>query len=124
MIILLLLAFAATLSNAANTVWPKPQSQTDTNDTFQLDPVNFEFQASGLGASSSVLDEAFKRYRGIIFLATPTTLLSSTATAATATITTAQVTVASADESLTLETDASYNLTITQKGIFINANTV
>ena len=123
MIILLLLAFAATLSNAANTVWPKPQSQTDTNDTFQLDPVNFEFQASGLGASSSVLVDAFKRYRGIIFLATPTTLLSSTATA-TATITTAQVTVASADESLTLETDASYNLTITQKGIFINANTV
>ena len=111
---------------ATNTVWPKPQSQIDTGDNFQLDSTTFQFEATGLGASSSVLTDALKRYRGIIFLHTP--VLGSTnnsSSSSSSTITSAQVVVASADESLTLETDASYNLTISQNGgIAIRANTV
>jgi hexosaminidase len=127
-LISLLLTAWASAATATNTVWPKPQAQTDSGDVFLLDPVAFQFEASGPGAVSAVLTDAFKRYRGIMFLHTPSveTLHEvPSPTDLSGTITSAQVAVASADESLTLETDASYNLTISKAGgIAIAANTV
>ncbi len=128
LLLLLLLAGAA----RALTVWPKPQSQTSTDDLFVLDSTAFAFAGTGAGAESDVLRDAFKRYRGIIFLATPVTAAAAAADntgvfAAPATagvLDSCTVAVASADESLTLETDVSYTLTVAAAGVAITAKTV
>ena len=71
-----------------------------------------------------MLLDAFKRYRGIIFLHTPVTHNTKNTTAIAATITSCSVDVSSKDESLTLETDVSYKLTVAAGAITITAKTV
>jgi alpha-glucuronidase len=109
------------------TVWPKPRQQTDSNVLYTLDAPSFTFNGVGPGAQSSVLLDAFKRFRGILFLHTPSTTEKERIfkkSKANVDITGVDVHVASNDESLSLETDASYNLTITSPTISIHANTV
>lgn len=115
------LAFLLATTCHGLTAWPKPQAQTDSNILYTLDPTSFTFNGLGPGAESSVLLDAFKRFRGIIFLHTPSYLDINNAAS---TITGVNVNVESSDETLSLETDQSYNLTITAPTITINANTV
>ena len=124
----LTLALCATAATALS-VWPKPQQQTASNILYTLDPSSFIFTGKGVGAQSSVLLDAFKRFRGIIFLHTPSTesapnQAAAAAAAAAATITGVDVIVASNSEILSIETDASYNLTVVAPTITIHANTV
>ena len=114
------MALALLSSIQANTIWPKPQSQQESGVHYTLDPVAFRFKASGAGAGSDVLKDAFKRYRGIIFQhSASANALAMEGDA----ISSATVNVASADESLTLETNQAYNLTVGSE-ISIEANTV
>ena len=95
------------ICNAA-TIWPKPQSQTSTTVEYTLDETTFSFNPAGPGSQSNILHDAFKRFRGIIFLHSPTnaaTQKSNAILADATTITSVTVNVASADESLSLETD-------------------
>lgn len=109
----------------ALTVWPKPVSQSDSGDLFILDEATFEFTTSGAGADSAVLNDAFKRYRGLIFLHSLGSSYASFSLSHTkASLSSASVHVSSADESLTLETDESYNLTVAANGINITSTTV
>ena len=108
---LLVLAFLVSVAHGL-TAWPKPQSQTDTGILHQLDSTLFTFNGLGPAAQSSVLLDAFKRFRGIIFLHTPSS--SSTymedhldISATSSLITGVDVHVASDDEDLSLETDQS-----------------
>jgi hexosaminidase len=120
MFFLLLITTASAL-----TAWPKPQSQTDATVLYTLDPSSFTFNGLGPGAESSVLLDAFKRFRGIIFLHTPSSSAIDFAIQNSAsTITGVNVQVATADETLSLETDQSYNLTIVAPTITVQANTV
>lgn len=76
------------------TVWPKPQQQVDeAGSIFVLDEPNFRFDAAGSGAQSRVLLNAFKRYRGIIFLHTPPGAHAAQATGDVPRITSVNVTV-------------------------------
>jgi len=86
----------------ANTVWPKPQSQTDTGVLHTIEPVSFTFEAAGPGQSSAVLQAALKRYYGICGFAKPGFAVRPLTDPADA-IAGATVTVASADETLALE---------------------
>ena len=113
------LALAFTTGHAL-TAWPKPQQQTASTVQYTVDPSSFTFNGKGAGAQSSVLLDAFKRFRGIIFLHTPV----DAAAFAASTITGVDVNVASNDETLSLETDQSYNLTVVAPTITIHANTV
>jgi hypothetical protein len=115
----------------ALTVWPKPQSQTDSGVTYTLDEGTFSFTGDGAGAESPVLLDAFKRYQGIIFLTAGArtsqeraSALSPSAPSAATVISGCAVRVASADETLQLETDQSYNLTVEAPHITIEAATV
>lgn len=47
-------------------VWPKPQSQTTTEQVFMLDPMNFRFQYASNSVKCELIDEAFRRYEKII----------------------------------------------------------
>eukprot|EP00911_Craspedida_sp_UC1_P000620 UC1_evm1s477 len=136
-LLLLGLVFCSSIVNSLS-IWPKPQSQTLTNDLYFLDAEKFAFRGTGAGAESVILRDAFKRYRGIIFLHSPVTesaaaaasssyyagTAAAAATAATAPLTSCVVTVKTANESLTLETDVSYTLKISAKGVEIGAKTV
>ena len=93
------------------TVWPKPQVQFDTTISYLLYPIAFSFTATGPAAGSDVLVDAFKRYRGIIFQHTARRVVQLPVVSF-ATISTAIVQVNSADETLSLETNQAYNLTI------------
>ena len=108
------------------TVWPKPQQQTDTGVLHTIDQSAFAFSGAGHGASSPILLDAFKRYRGIILRAAShrASVSSPRSRSAAAAISGAVVTVASADETLSLETDVSYNLTVATPTIKLQANTV
>ena len=93
---------------------------------YLIDETAFRFTGAGPGAESSVLLDAFKRYEGIIGLASGARASRSLSehSAAGTTITSCVVTVASDDETLALETDESYQLTISAPTIQITANTV
>ena len=113
-----------TVSTSSLTVWPKPRSQTDTNILYTLTAAHsFSFNSIGPGAQSNIIHDAFKRYQGIIFLHTPSSIDVNDITAPS-TITSVTVNIASDDEALTLETDQSYNITITAPTITIHSNTV
>ena len=105
-----LFGLAAAVSGVSGlTVWPAPQVQTDSGVMYTLDATNFRFDGAGAGATSDVLLDGFKRYRGIVFMHSS---LSHTATGKNSVITSAMVNVSSANESLTLETDQSYALVV------------
>ena len=63
------LLFALLLGSACSghglTVWPKPTSVTDTGVTYQLDGASFDFKPTGL--DSELLQNAMRRYAGMIF---------------------------------------------------------
>ena len=105
---------------AAIGVWPRPQSQADTGITYVLD-TTFTFNATGVGGQSEILSDAFKRYTGII-LRSPAkdrgTRLGS------GTIGSVHVNVATNNQSLTIDTDQSYNLTVASPAVQIEAFTV
>ena len=104
------------------TVWPKPQQQTDTGVLHTIDQIAFTFKATGAGAESPILLDAFKRYRGIIL--GPSFGRSPVSSSVAATISSVTVTVNSADQTLNLETDVSYNLTVAAPSIKLQATTV
>ena len=122
-LVLAALAAVAESDAKAMTVWPKPQSQSFDGATYVLEPSAFAFDATGPGAKSDIISDAFKRYRGIMFGHGPTAVAASNRAAAPI-LTRATVNVASADESLTLETDESYVLKVTASGIDLSTNTV
>jgi hexosaminidase len=103
------------------TVWPKPQQQVNTDIVYNIDPVQLTLDAAGPGANSPILLDAFKRYRALIL---HTWGHGRDTPRAASTIASVLVTVASADQSLQLETDCAYNLTISAPTIKISANTV
>lgn len=93
-----------------------------------IDETVFRFNGAGLGGESSILLDAFKRYEGIIGLATMTTNTSRSRARANlsvkAAITSCQVTVVSTDETLELDTDESYKLVLEAPTVMITAKTV
>eukprot|EP00055_Hartaetosiga_balthica_P016340 m.103075 g.103075 ORF g.103075 m.103075 type:complete len:523 (-) comp9088_c10_seq1:339-1907(-) len=93
-----------------NTVWPMPKSiqSSDTLVTFSLD---FTFTSNYI---SNTYLAATRRYLNII----------NRELVANGDIVKCSVSIHSANESLTLETDESYNLTITSSSASINAATV
>eukprot|EP00939_MAST-03C_sp_MAST-3C-sp1_P002861 g2861.t1 len=121
-LLLLFTTFVASIhSGSALTIWPKPQFQEDSGDLFALDVQSFQFDTE---SDSEVLKNAFKRYRGIIFLHSPAFPGSSIPDNIEGVLSTATVRVVSSDETLTLETDESYNLTVSKNGVEIDAQTV
>ena len=116
--------FVALTAALGLTVWPQPQKQTSTGATYVLDFTNFSFAASGAGAQSEVLLDAFKRYRSIILLHSATSHPQQSFRQTSGTIASVRVKVASADETLSLETDQSYNLTVGAPTIALEARTV
>jgi len=74
---------------------------------------------------SEIITDAFKRYHGIVFLHTPSYLRKHQSTLNDATtIVGVAVDIQSSDESLSLETDQSYTLTIKAPKVQISAKTV
>ena len=116
--------FVALTAALGLTVWPQPQKQTSTGATYVLDFTNFSFAASGAGAQSEVLLDAFKRYRSIILLHSASSHQQQSLRQTSGTIASVRVKVASADETLSLETDQSYNLTVGAPTIALDARTV
>jgi hypothetical protein len=126
--LLALMCAAAAPLVRANTVWPKPSSMNSTGASLVIAPsATFTWVASG--APSQTLSDAFLRYSAITFgSAGPRGGGSgrrlAVATDPAATVTGIDVDVASADQSLTLETDESYTLTIAAPRAKISAATV
>jgi len=125
--IIILLLMAISLCSGL-TIWPKPKSQTDSGVLYTIDPINFRFTGVGVGSSSPVLMDAFKRYQGITFLTVGGQSMklaqANEGVLGLDTIMGATVNVTSSDESLSLETDQSYRLQITSPEIYIEASTV
>ena len=111
-------------------VLPLSQSMNTTSTTYTLNPgATFTFKATGV--PSQTLADAFTRYGAIVFgSAHPgggggrRLAVDAKQATAGATITGGDVNVASSDESLTLETDESYTLTIAAPRAKITAKTV
>lgn len=62
-LLLLLIGFVS--GGHGLTVWPKPTSAKDTGVTYMLDGASFDFKPTGL--DSELLQNAMRRYAGIIF---------------------------------------------------------
>ena len=119
--ILSLLLLVIPMVNAM-TVWPKPKSQVNAPDElFVLDATNFRFETE---SESEILKNAFKRYRGIIFNHSPAFPGAEGKGDVKGVISSASITVISQDETLSLETNESYNLTISGDDIQIASETV
>ena len=105
-------------------IWPKPYSSHSNENLLQIDASAGAFftlsPSSNATSDSDVLMNAFERYESLIFGSRP----AYGGAGASDAITGCTVTVKSADESLSLETDASYSLTITSPEIKIESNTV
>ena len=119
----LLLLFTAWFSISVNSmsVWPKPKSTSNLPELYMLDSTNFQFETK---SESEILRNAFKRYRGIIFLHTPAFPGSEDVGNVKGVISSANIKVNSDNETLSLETDESYNLTISEADINITSHTV
>jgi hexosaminidase len=102
------------------TIWPKPTHQLVHDNELGMSTA-FVFKATG--HESKYLRDAFTRYLGIMFGSRSNDNLAVGAEAQ-GSIEGCDVNVASADLSLTLETDESYNLTVAYPRITLNANTV
>ena len=86
-----------------------------------LDATNFRFETK---SESQILKNAFKRYRGIIFNHSPAFPGAEGKGDVKGVISSASITVISQDETLSLETNESYNLTISGDDIQIASETV
>eukprot|EP00043_Microstomoeca_roanoka_P004994 m.53038 g.53038 ORF g.53038 m.53038 type:complete len:523 (-) comp12750_c0_seq1:250-1818(-) len=104
-----LMAFSMQTATAS-TVWPKPQSMTTSSARHRL-ASSFTFSSSSM---STILLDAKRRYQAIV---TPFLDPSGDLTGCV-------INISSSDESLTLQTDESYNLTVSASGASINAVTV
>ena len=114
---------AAVASCSALTITPKPSSVTATGQLMGVDSVSFDFAATG--ANSPYLRDAFTRYYGIIFSDSVNSEMDSPAkSAAWQVVKGCDVNVKGKNTSLTIETDASYTLTIKAPRATIEANTV
>ncbi len=131
--LLFVLGFAVvSLAAALPQVFPHPRFVTYSDTTYALAP-NFAFSA--VGATSSILDNAFVRYRAIVagkannirtdvpFHGIPTR--DATPSAGTgAAFSEVIVQVNSKDDSLHLDTNEAYSLEITDSGVMLSADTV
>jgi hexosaminidase len=99
-------------------VLPKPQQQTDSGDVFSLGE-EFQFLAVGVH-STPMLQNAFDRYRAIIFQRRK----PDGAAPALSTITGCDVNVTSDVQVKTLTTDESYELHVRAPRLFVRAATV
>jgi hexosaminidase len=116
-----LIFFTLLVSTQGLSIWPKPLQQTDSGELFLIEQSTFRFQTTGPGAESAVLNDALKRYRGIIFLHS---IESTTDIVLSGEVTGATIYVESANEDLSLETNQSYVLRISAPTVTITANTV
>ncbi|EGD79101.1 hypothetical protein PTSG_11831 [Salpingoeca rosetta] len=94
----------------AATVWPQPLQMATTRDVYHLD-VSFFFNSS---STSDIFLAAARRYETLM---TPFMVSNGD-------FTMCQVNIASKNESLTLDTNESYSLSVSSSGVIINAETV
>lgn len=114
----LFLAVLVLASTPVSGVLPKPQQQTDSGDVFSLGE-EFQFLAVGVH-STPMLQNAFDRYRAIIFQRRK----PDGAAPALSTITGCDVNVTSDVQVKTLTTDESYELHVRAPRLFVRAATV
>jgi hexosaminidase len=127
--VLMVVLVVVSIEGQPNALWPKPQSMNSTNTLYDLDPRTFTWVATGV--KSSLLDEAFVRYKELVFWfkgdttdiqSDGTTTTPTTTTTALATLTGIDVFVISRNESL--EADESYTLTVKTPRVQLRAQTV
>lgn len=114
----LFLAVLVLASTPVSGVLPRPQQQTDSGDVFSLGK-EFQFLAVGV-LSTPMLQNAFDRYRAIIFQRRK----PDGAAPALSTITGCDVNVTSDVQVKTLTTDESYELHVRAPRLFVRAATV
>lgn len=126
-----ILAVTAALIGAASagTVWPKPQTQKTTSDVFGIEPAAFSFDVTGV--KSDILTRALARYSNITFphgwkpseRARVAASRSQPVLSPAANLASMSIKVLTANETLGLQTDESYELTVAAAGATLTANT-
>lgn len=122
--VLLLLSYSFGAAQAGQ-LWPKPQSQTLSSHVLHIDPEHFTFRSKGY--SSSILEAAYDRYSDLMF-DTPDYEQSDSNTLSKKnkhrSIERLDVYVYSFDQSLNLDTDESYTLTVEAPVSVLQCHTV
>ncbi|XP_052100313.1 beta-hexosaminidase subunit alpha-like [Mytilus californianus] len=112
----------ATINPTIGAPWPMPQKYSPSNKVYMLDESTFRFEATG--ETCDILTSAFDRYKQIIF-DTTFRFQPKHGTDTENALTVASVKVESeCDRFPSLESDESYDLTVSETGIVINANAV
>ncbi|OMH81702.1 Beta-hexosaminidase 2 [Zancudomyces culisetae] len=121
---LLVAAFAASLQTLVSGLWPVPAEMTKGNAIISIDVDHLAIVPTS--HSCSILDKAISRYLYMIkkedFV--PPLDYNAPNFVVSAKMTGLNITIASQDETLTMDTDESYCLTIAEGTGVLNANTV
>ncbi|KAL0048809.1 hypothetical protein WJX82_011636 [Trebouxia sp. C0006] len=122
--VLLLLSHSFHAAQAGQ-LWPKPQSQTFSSHALHIDPKHFTFRSKGY--TSSILEAAYYRYSDLMFDITDYEQSDSNTLSKKHkhhNIEQLDVYVYSFDQSLNLDTDESYTLTVEAPVSVLQCHTV
>ncbi|DBA89255.1 TPA: hypothetical protein ACH3X1_016396 [Trebouxia sp. C0004] len=122
--VLLMVSYSFDAAHAGQ-LWPKPQSQTLSSHVLRIDPKHFTFRSKGY--TSSILEAAYNRYSDLMF-DTPDYQQSDSNTLSKKhkhhNIERLDVYVYSFDQSLNLDSDESYTLTVEAPVSVLQCHTV